>query len=290
MKNNRGFTLIELLVAIAIIAILAAILFPVFATAREKARQSSCSSNLKQLGLAMTQYAQDYDETMPSGGDLWGQGAGWGCQVYPYIKSKQVFVCPDDTGSNGNDVCSYGYNNNNLIHGSVMAPPVGQTLSQYWATTKTIALFEVTGDGSPTKANVYDLSTSNYGSGSGGDIYYYSSSWFGGNSAAGSGVGTAGSYDPDGYNAGASPATLLYATGFLLNSAGSSHGNFAGAAGRHSGGALYSFVDGHVKWFLPTQVSAGGVNNNTGNCGYTGSYTAAANTACSTIPATFSIY
>ena len=70
--GRRGFTLIELLVVIAIIAILAAILFPVFAKAREKARQSSCQSNLKQLGLAFAQYHQDYDETMP--GLYWNTG------------------------------------------------------------------------------------------------------------------------------------------------------------------------------------------------------------------------
>jgi prepilin-type N-terminal cleavage/methylation domain-containing protein len=65
-RKRTGFTLIELLVVIAIIAILAAILFPVFARARENARRASCQSNLKQIGLAVYQYTQDYDEKCPS--------------------------------------------------------------------------------------------------------------------------------------------------------------------------------------------------------------------------------
>jgi len=91
--QKRAFTLIELLVVIAIIAILAAILFPVFAQAREKARQISCLSNLKQLGLAEMQYIQDNDEYFAST-DNWGQG--WAEVVYPYVKSKAVYTCPDD--------------------------------------------------------------------------------------------------------------------------------------------------------------------------------------------------
>jgi prepilin-type N-terminal cleavage/methylation domain-containing protein/prepilin-type processing-associated H-X9-DG protein len=104
---RKGFTLIELLVVIAIIAILAAILFPVFARAREKARQASCSSNLKQIGLAMIMYAADYDNRLRA---YWGcingsavqgctpyQGEG-NCQalsfLYPYIKNAQVYQCP----------------------------------------------------------------------------------------------------------------------------------------------------------------------------------------------------
>ena len=66
LQRRHGFTLIELLVVIAIIAVLAAILFPVFAQAREQARQTTCLSNLKQLGTGLTMYAQDYDETLPS--------------------------------------------------------------------------------------------------------------------------------------------------------------------------------------------------------------------------------
>ena len=96
---RKGFTLIELLVVIAIIAILAAILFPVFAKAREKARQTMCASNEKQLALAMLQYVQDNDELFPGlitypGVPTHGYGGNWGAQIYPYVKSTQVFICP----------------------------------------------------------------------------------------------------------------------------------------------------------------------------------------------------
>ena len=101
---RRGFTLIELLVVIAIIAILAAILFPVFAKAREKARQSSCLSNIKQLTLASMQYAQDYDERMvynfsymPTGVALYW----WYDVLQPYMKSTQITLCPSTSGSAG---------------------------------------------------------------------------------------------------------------------------------------------------------------------------------------------
>ena len=111
MKRSRnGFTLIELLVVIAIIAILAAILFPVFAQARAKARQTSCTSNMKQVGLAVLMYTSDYDEMLP-----WGASNGggttttWYDLAEPYVKvgasgfgyqtattgPKTFYVCPD---------------------------------------------------------------------------------------------------------------------------------------------------------------------------------------------------
>ncbi|MBM3499359.1 MAG: DUF1559 domain-containing protein [Armatimonadetes bacterium] len=92
--SRRGFTLIELLVVIAIIAILAAILFPVFARAREKARQSACLSNIKQIALGCLMYAQDYDEMMVTGSGYQNTTINWQLKVEPYMKNTQIFVCP----------------------------------------------------------------------------------------------------------------------------------------------------------------------------------------------------
>jgi prepilin-type N-terminal cleavage/methylation domain-containing protein/prepilin-type processing-associated H-X9-DG protein len=122
MMQKRAFTLIELLVVIAIIAILAAILFPVFAQAREKARQTSCLSNVKQIGTAMMMYVQDYDEVWPRS-DVCYAGVGvipgapatsatgctaspfgqrlnhfkWWAWLFPYTKNVQIFRCPSKT-------------------------------------------------------------------------------------------------------------------------------------------------------------------------------------------------
>jgi prepilin-type N-terminal cleavage/methylation domain-containing protein/prepilin-type processing-associated H-X9-DG protein len=99
---HGGFTLIELLIVIAIIAILAAILFPVFARARENARRASCQSNLKQMGLGVMQYLQDCDEKYPQAywylNDTNGSGGyvHWSRMIQPYVKSDQLFVCPSD--------------------------------------------------------------------------------------------------------------------------------------------------------------------------------------------------
>jgi prepilin-type N-terminal cleavage/methylation domain-containing protein/prepilin-type processing-associated H-X9-DG protein len=121
--KRRGFTLIELLVVIAIIAILAAILFPVFAKAREKARQASCLSNVKQIMLSVLSYVQDYDETLffVHHYDQVGDGGRlmWpAIRLMPYVKNEQVFLCPSRRGDMYTDyawnyayhgICNYGY-------------------------------------------------------------------------------------------------------------------------------------------------------------------------------------
>jgi prepilin-type N-terminal cleavage/methylation domain-containing protein/prepilin-type processing-associated H-X9-DG protein len=128
--RRKGFTLIELLVVIAIIAILAAILFPVFARARENARRASCQSNLKQIGLGLLQYSQDYDENLVNVNIGGTAGTGyWMNVVQPYVKSGQLFVCPSETGvtfvtnsSAQYEMGSYGINNFNRATGEPTPP------------------------------------------------------------------------------------------------------------------------------------------------------------------------
>lgn len=128
-SSRSGFTLIELLVVIAIIAILAAILFPVFAQAREKARQASCLSNLKQLTMGWLMYAQDYDETFPQWKwDVnWANGSGnpnnnatslWCNAIFPYVKNVQVYSCPSDArGITAQQAFGGWFNFNNTLIG-----------------------------------------------------------------------------------------------------------------------------------------------------------------------------
>jgi prepilin-type N-terminal cleavage/methylation domain-containing protein/prepilin-type processing-associated H-X9-DG protein len=117
MRRSKGFTLIELLVVIAIIAILAAILFPVFAQAREKARAATCLSNLKQLGLGLMMYTQDYDETFPSAyirstltppGGFWSGGLWFWPQIAEsYTKNYKISLCPSSKGGGTYDAAPY---------------------------------------------------------------------------------------------------------------------------------------------------------------------------------------
>lgn len=145
-RIRNGFTLIELLVVIAIIAILAAILFPVFAQAREKARQVSCLSNQKQLGLAFMQYVQDYDEVFPS---TYYYGEGWAEIIYPYVKSAGVYVCPDDNGRTPTyawtpDPVSYAGNADVLTPSEIPGTTISQpaSLAALVAPTTTVLIYE----------------------------------------------------------------------------------------------------------------------------------------------------
>ena len=142
---RKGFTLIELLVVIAIIAILAAILFPVFARARENARRASCQSNLKQVGLGIMQYTQDYDERYPQRANA---GGNWQQFIQPYVKSTQLFKCPSNTdnGTVGSAVAtpaiprSYGANHRLMPDGNAT---VG--MAEVQAVAQKIIVAEMTG-------------------------------------------------------------------------------------------------------------------------------------------------
>jgi prepilin-type N-terminal cleavage/methylation domain-containing protein/prepilin-type processing-associated H-X9-DG protein len=157
--HRHGFTLIELLIVIAIISILAGIMFPTFARAREMARRSSCASNFKQISMGIIQYAQDYDDSLPlfslSGQGYKGvdgyngaDGARWADSIFPYIKSTQVFDCPSGdrnvkvySGGRYFDPMTYSYG---IVTASVAGNigVAGRNLSEIEDTARTLALVE----------------------------------------------------------------------------------------------------------------------------------------------------
>ena len=253
---SRGFTLIELLVVIAIIAIIAAILFPVFARVREKARQTTCNSNLRQLGLAFAQYTEDNDDTVPSG--VINAGYAWGAQIYPYVVNVGIYHCPDDpTTPKTNTVngvsytlqpVSYAYNGSVA---SLYAGGYGLTglTSQMTAPASTVLLYEVGAAANPGSSlqnyNVADITDPGEPGG------YINSLGYGIYSPSGAG-----------FNASTNNAIvqIQVATGYA---GGPDRAPFfnptysSGPYGRHNGGANYLAFDGHVKWLMGGAVSTG---------------------------------
>ena len=216
---RRGFTLIELLVVIAIIAILAAILFPVFAKAREKARQTSCLSNVKQMTLGILQYTQDYDEKLVPG-LVYAYGAGYGPVsnsssfldsrtgfdlIYPYVKNAQIFVCPSTEGGSGYSR-NYGFNSAVCVDARYYAPISLSTL-------RSPAECFLALDAGPYMCAYDDITDPS------GSFWYI--------------PGTANGRDP----AALSPA--------LTNAAAVS--DFK--SGRHNQGVNVALADGHAKWY-----------------------------------------
>ncbi len=262
-STYRAFTLIELLVVIAIIAIIAAILFPVFESAREKARSITCLSNERQIGLALLQYVQDNDQTYPSGVLLsvdppGATGLGWAGETQAYMKSDALLLCPDDVtpsseqkGVSVGVPVSYGFNNN----------AAGTDLHDFLAASQTVLLFEVTGavaQVSDATEGTQDYTTapptaSMSATGNGADIMICNITGFV-RQANGQTVIQVGSIvDP----------VIKYATGALGNrwipnaSPDQKPAWFANQIGRHSGGSNFLLADGHAKFLLPSNVSSG---------------------------------
>jgi len=259
---NSAFTLIELLVVIAIIAILAAILFPVFAQARDKARQTACLSNTKQMGLAMYQYIQDYDETYPNGTYKFSAIGGWAAQIYPYVKNVQVYRCLSDYRDVANPVAtdkgsSYGMNSNFATPGvgnNGSTPPVPNSaiaMAETIAPASTVLLYEVEGNTNIDITNYYESQYPTY---------------FANSNSSPFGSGNLSNFSPSG--GGAIPScpatgaasTLKYATGWMGGRDPNPYNlacYYTGQEGRHNGGSNFLMADCHAKWFKGSQVSAG---------------------------------
>jgi prepilin-type N-terminal cleavage/methylation domain-containing protein/prepilin-type processing-associated H-X9-DG protein len=207
---RRAFTLIELLVVISIIALLAAILFPVFGRARESARRSACQSNLKQFSMGWMQYAQDYDEmTAPyrvSAGSLdspTNPGMPWADTIMTYVKNSQVLICPSQQAEkdiNGTTYArpgmSYSYNMVVSSYGP------GQKIAAIQSASTMVLFADAVGSVNSFRGNVFDM-------------------------RGGTGI----------------TARVNYGTYYQISRTA------LPAGARHMDGANYAFVDGHVKWY-----------------------------------------
>ena len=262
-RRGPGFTLIELLIVISIIAALAAIIFPVFASVRERGRRTVCLSNERQLGMAMLQYVADSGETFP-GGLMWA-GDKWVSQTYPYVKAAGLFHCPSAGGPayyeaaafRTNLAVDYGLNSDLARHqlqtdpvsGKIVRPAEGFGLAALTAPAKTVLFFEIDHGGAALSVGADTLDGSVVGN-----------------------AGDTGSAESDGKGGTLTDPTYplttsifglpLYATGNvggrLLNGA-TKDGKILGSGStpRHAGGANYVACDGHAVWLKPESVSGG---------------------------------
>jgi prepilin-type N-terminal cleavage/methylation domain-containing protein/prepilin-type processing-associated H-X9-DG protein len=241
-NRNRAFTLVEMLVNLAIISLLAAILFPVFSRVRDNARRSSCQSNLKQLGLSFMLYAQDNDEKFPCGNETQPSpylGMGWAAQVKSYVGNPQIYRCPSDPARLAAPMltASYAYNNN-LVHKPDDDVFTLVPLSAFVEPSRTVLCSEVRwGRFDPSDPDDWRAPITN------------------GVTLFGGGRGNASN-------------SLQLATGLFSNSPADSHlcnnrdplgvpFESAHLNSSRFGGANYLAVDGHVKWFETDSVSAG---------------------------------
>jgi prepilin-type N-terminal cleavage/methylation domain-containing protein/prepilin-type processing-associated H-X9-DG protein len=252
LSKNKGFTLIELLVVIAIIAILAAILFPVFAKAREKARQTACLSNMKQLGLGLMQYVSDYDGVYPlsyyyPNGTSGATGyCHWSAMIAPYTKSNQLFVCNSDpnkgvlpTNTFDYQVPNLSYLGNELLMGRPKANFKVVAECELDDASSLIAVAEMTN---------YPFAMGGSSAASGGN---------GNKSHRPANVLSAADTNMDGTNntplhqASLSECNdaLAWASTLSASTNDESHSHVRYMQpDRHNGGQNYAFADGHAKW------------------------------------------
>jgi prepilin-type N-terminal cleavage/methylation domain-containing protein/prepilin-type processing-associated H-X9-DG protein len=270
---RKGFTLIELLVVIAIIAILAAILFPVFAKAREKARQITCASNLKQIGIGLAMYIQDYDESYPSGTDSNYNGStdldGWAGQINPYLKSLGILKCPDDATAPIANVTIT--TTGGTTTGQTLSPVSYALNDNLWGAKdsllvtvdRTVAAFEVSNAWADPSFNV----DSGGPSGTGIPVASVDAQSGGTNAAV---YGTLSGGEEYGATASVATGTPQIEAGYLNGSqngaaAPLSYDTAFAGGGLHTGGANFLYTDSHVKWSTPNSVYVGQNNTDTGN-------------------------